>query len=200
MLFIHLIYDLNTTKMNSIAIKITDEDLVFEIIRTNDRELFALLYERFYRLVYNKCYGFSKNKHEAEDLMHDVFIRLFFKLKTFKGSSKFSVWLYSFTYNFCVNYVNRNSYKKKQKITVITDRIKDNNDEVNDITFFELKSEKLKKALAIIPVSEKNILLMKYQKDMSINDISEILALGHSAVKMRIKRAKQKVIKVYSKL
>ena len=190
--------------MNSIAIKITDEDLVFEIIRTNDRALFAILYKRFYRLVYNKCYGFSKNKQEAEDLMHDVFIRLFFKLKTFKGSSKFSVWLYSFTYNFCVNYVNRNSYKKKQKITVITDRIKDikdnNDDDVNDVTFFELKSEKLKKALAIIPASEKNILLMKYQKDLSINDISEMLALGHSAVKMRIKRAKQKVVKVYSRL
>lgn len=41
------------------------------------------------------------------------------------------------------------------------------------------------------------ILLMKYQDDMSINEIKEILNIGESAVKMRIKRAKAKVIKIY---
>jgi RNA polymerase sigma-70 factor (ECF subfamily) len=187
--------------MNSIAIKITDEDLVFEIIRTNNRELFAILYERFSKLVYNKCYTFSKSKEEAEDLMHDVFVRLFFKLKTFKGTSKFSTWLYSFTYNFCVSYVQRDSYKKKEKITINVSYVKDNRKNItNDLTSLELKSEKLVKSLAVITDLEKSILLMKYQNDMSIKDISIVFDLSISAVKMRLKRAKEKVAKNYNEL
>ena len=181
---------------------LTDEELVFKIVETNNSQLFAILYDRFSKVVYNKCYGFSKNKEEAEDLTHDVFIRLFVKLKTFKGNSKFSTWLYSFTYNFCVNYVQRNTHKKNEKVTVVTDKIKeeDESQDIDDAQLFELKSENLGKALSLIDVKEKMILLMKDQDDMSIKEISETLVIGESAVKMRIKRAKQKVVIAYEEL
>ena len=182
--------------------KLSDEDLVRIIVEKNDTHLFAILYDRYAGVVYNKCYGFSKNKEEAQDLTHDVFIRLFVKLRTFKGKSKFSTWLYSFTYNFCVNYVQRNAFKKKEKVTVVTDNIKEDDvsQEIEDATLFELKSEKLAKALALIDPADKMILLMKYQDDMSIREIQEVLEVGESAVKMRIKRAKQKVVKTYEEL
>ena len=189
--------------MKTINVKtLSDEDLVFKIVATNDTHLFAVLYDRFSKVVYNKCYGFSKSKEEAEDLTHDVFIRLFVKLKTFKGNSKFSTWLYSFTYNFCVNYVQRNAHKKKEKVTVVTDNIKDDDisQEIDDATLFELKSEKLAKVLSLIDPADKMILLMKYQDDMSIKEIQQVLEVGESAVKMRIKRAKQKVVRTYEEL
>lgn len=182
---------------------ITDEELVRKIVEKNDTHLFAILYDRYAAVVYNKCYGFSKNKEEAQDLAHDVFVRLFVKLRTFKGKSKFSTWLYSFTYNFCVNYVQRNTAKKNEKVTVVTDVIKDedvDSDEINDASLFELKSDKLAKALEIIDPEEKMILLMKYQDDMSIKEIQEVLEIGESAVKMRVKRAKEKVVKAYNSL
>ena len=186
----------------SSAQNLTDEALVFEIAETNSTKLFAVLYDRFSKVVYNKCYGFSINKEEAEDLTHDVFILLFDKLKTFKGNSKFSTWLYSFTYNFCVNYVQRNHQQKKEKVTVITDQIKDDSDadEIEDAQLFKLKSENLAKAFTLIDAKEKMILLMKYQDDMTIREISDALEIGESAVKMRIKRAKEKVVSVYQEL
>nr|WP_246034848.1 sigma-70 family RNA polymerase sigma factor [Polaribacter aestuariivivens] len=188
--------------MSTIAIEITDEELVFEIVKTNNTELFATLYDRFSTVVYNKCYSFSKNRQEAEDLMQDIFVKLFVKLRTFKGNSKFSTWLYSFTYNFCVNYVQRDSHKKREKITVVTDQIKENStvDEIEDESLFELKYKKLAKVLALLDPSDKMILLMKYQDDKSIKEIKDILNIGESAVKMRIKRAKQKVLKLYEDL
>jgi len=191
------------TELKTIDVKtLSDEDLVFKIVETNNTQLFAVLYDRFSKVVYNKCYGFSNNKEEAEDLTHDVFIRLFVKLKTFKGNSKFSTWLYSFTYNFCVNYVQRNDHKKKEKVTVVTDNIKEDDalEEIDDLTLFELKSEKLAKVLSLIDPTEKMILLMKYQDDMTIKEIKEFLNIGESAVKMRIKRAKQKVVRTYEEL
>ncbi|OSY87450.1 RNA polymerase sigma-70 factor [Tenacibaculum holothuriorum] len=185
------------------ATKLSDEELVRKIVEKNDTHLFAVLYDRYAGVVYNKCYGFSKNKEEAQDLTHDVFVRLFVKLRTFKGKSKFSTWLYSFTYNFCVNYVQRNSEKKKEKVTVVTDQIKEEDsefEEIDDSTLFELKSDKLAKALEMISASDKMILLMKYQDDMSIKEISGALELGDSAIKMRLKRAKEKVVKAYNEL
>jgi len=185
------------------ATKLSDEELVRKIVDKNDTHLFAILYDRYAGLVYNKCYGFSKSKEEAQDLTHDVFVQLFVKLRMFKGKSKFSTWLYSFTYNFCVNYVQRNSDKKKEKVTVVTDVIKDEDideDEIDDTTLFELKSDKLAKALKMIDVEDKMILLMKYQDDMSIKEIQESLNLGASAVKMRIKRAKERVVKMYNQI
>lgn len=184
------------------ATKLTDEELVRKIVEKNDTHLFAVLYDRYASVVYNKCYGFSKNKEEAQDLTHDVFIKLFVKLRSFKGRSKFSTWLYSFTYNFCVNYVQRNTAKKQEKVTMVTDVIKDEDldDDIDDTALFELKSEKLAKALEIIDPSEKMILLMKYQDEMPIKEISELLEIGQSAVKMRLKRAKEKVVKTYYEL
>ncbi|WP_298779960.1 sigma-70 family RNA polymerase sigma factor [uncultured Polaribacter sp.] len=182
--------------------KFSDEELVFKIVETNNSQLFAILYDRFSKIVYNKCYGFAKNKEEAEDLTHDVFVRLFVKLKTFKGNSKFSTWLYSFTYNFCVNYVQRDKHKKQERNTVVTDNIKEDSafEEVEDVKLFELKSEKLAKALSLIDPKDKMILLMKYQDDMSIKEIKEVLGVGESAVKMRVKRAKARVISTYEEL
>lgn len=188
-------------KINS-AQNLTDEALVFEIVETNSTKLFAILYDRFSKVVFNKCYGFSTNKEEAEDLTHDLFILLFVKLKTFKGNSKFSTWLYSFTYNFCVNYVQRNHQKKKEKVTVVTDQIKDDSDvdEIENAQLFELKSENLTRAFNLIDAKEKMILLMKYQDDMTIKEISKTLEIGESAVKMRVKRAKEKIVSVYEEL
>lgn len=181
---------------------LSDEELVYKIVATNNTHLFAVLYDRYSAVVYNKCYGFAKNKEEAQDLTHDVFIRLFIKLRTFKGKSKFSTWLYSFTYNFCVNYVQRDTHKKKEHKTIITDEIKevDDYDEIDDATLFELKSDKLAKAMTIIDPNDKMILLMKYQDDISIKEISSVLEIGESAVKMRLKRAKEKVVKAYNDL
>lgn len=189
--------------MESIDVTIlSDEELVRKIVEKNDTHLFAVLYDRYASVVYNKCYGFSSSKEEAQDLTHDVFIRLFVKLRTFKEKSKFSTWLYSFTYNFCVNYVQRDKEKKREKVTVATDEIKEesNIEDIDDATLFELKSDNLAKALEMISPSEKMILLMKYQDEMSIKDISEGLELGESAVKMRLKRAKDKVVKAYNEL
>ena len=187
---------------SNITYKLTDEELVFKIIETNNSQLFAILYDRFFKVVYHKCYGFAKCKEEAEDLTHDVFIRLFTKLKTFKGTAKFSTWFYSFTYNFCVNYVQRNAYKKKEKFTIVTDVIKDNDvsEKLENAQLLALKSEKLARALELIAPKDKMILLMKYQEDISIREIKETLVIGESAVKMRIKRAKHKVVSIYAEL
>lgn len=179
--------------------KLSDEDLVEAIVKTNNTLLFETLYDRYAGLVYNKCYGFAKDEDEAKDLTQDVFLKLFVKLASFKGMSKFSTWLYSFTYNHCVNYVTRNTSKKFEKQSVDYKDIENlSEEEENDNSFLSMKVDKLKVALELISPEEKMILLMKYQDFLTIKEIEEALGIGQSAVKMRIKRAKDKLVTVYN--
>jgi len=181
--------------------KLSDEDLVEAIVNTNNTLLFETLYDRYAGLVYNKCYGFAKDGDEAKDLTQDLFLKLFVKLASFKGKSKFSTWLYAFTYNHCVNYVTRNTAKKFEKRSVDYKDIENLSDDYDedDPSFLNMKVEKLKVALELISPEEKMILLLKYQDYLSIKEIESALGIGESAVKMRIKRAKDKLITVYNK-
>ena len=179
--------------------KLPDEDLVKAIVKTNNTLLFEILYDRYATLVYNKCFGFAKDADEAKDLTQDVFLKLFVKLASFKGKSKFSTWLYAFTYNHCVNYVTRNTAKKFEKQSVDYKAIENlSYHEEDDTSFLDMKVDKLKVALELISPEEKMILLLKYQDFLSIKEIESVLGIGESAVKMRIKRAKDKLKTVYT--
>lgn len=179
---------------------LTDEALVEAIIKTNDTLLFEVLYDRFSNLVYNKCYGFAKDEDEAKDLTQDVFLKLFVKLASFKGRSKFSTWLYAFTYNHCVNYVTRDTAKKIEKQSIDSDYLENIGEDVdNDKELVSMQVEKLKQVLELIAPEEKMILLLKYQDQLSIKEIATAMDLGESAVKMRLKRSKDKLVETYSK-
>ena len=178
--------------------KQSDEELVKAIVKNNNTMLFEILYDRYSMVVYNKCYGFARDEHEAKDLTQDVFLKLFVKLPSFKGKSKFSTWLYAFTYNHCVNYVTRNTAKKFEKQSIDYKDIENLSEDEDDNSFLEMKVDKLKVALELISPEEKMILLLKYQDFLSIKEIESVLGLGESAVKMRIKRAKDKLITVYN--
>lgn len=176
---------------------ITDAELVARIIATNDAQLFGEVYNRYAKRVYNKCLSFVHNAQEAEDLTHDIFLKLFLSLRKFSGKSTFSTWLYSLTYNFCLNYIQRN----KPALNSHTDieglsEIPDN----DDSELLQIREDRLEKALEGIPVEDKMILFMKFQDDMSITDIASALGIGESASKMRIKRAKARAIQVYGTL
>ncbi len=201
-LFLILInQDKNSLKTDDPYHQLTDEVLVAKIVAKNDTLLFGVLYDRYAKMVYNKCYGFSRSQDEAEDLTQDVFLMLFVKLASFKEKSKFSTWLYSFTYNFCVNYVNRNKQRKMSDKSIPMDDAEYKlADEVPDESIYEMKANKLESALNLISAEDKSILLLKYQDGASIKELSTLFEIGESAVKMRLKRAKAKLLETYNTL
>ena len=202
-LFLTLISNLDKRSLeeNDPYAHLSDEELVKRIVANNNPMLFGKLYDRYAKMVYNKCYGFAKSQDEAEDLTQDVFLQLFIKLKMFKGKSKFSTWLYSFTYNFCVNYVNRNKQRKmSDKSIPVEDSEYKLSAEVPDEDLFELKTKKLEKALNLIAAEDKSLLLLKYQDGASIKELTTLMELGESAVKMRLKRAKERLMETYNTL
>ena len=192
---------MNRIDKNSLE-KLDDLELIKLTLSTKDSRFFSVLYDRYAPYVYNKCFSFVDTKEEAQDLTHDIFIKVYLSLKTFKNESKFSTWLYSITYNFCVNFISKKKIKYNLDIDQlghIQDEGEENANE-EDFDILQINYAKLQEILRMLDVQDRIILLMKYQDDLSIKEISELLKIGVSAVKMRLQRSKQKVMKKYKSL
>lgn len=157
---------------------------------------FSLLYNRYAGKIYSKCISLLKEEALAQDATQEIFTKIFINLSKFKERSKFSTWVYSITYNYCIDFLRK---RKKQKDLFVDDieRAPDVvDDEINDKELLEIEVVQLKQVLEVMPIDDKAILLMKYQDDLSIKEIANILDKTESAVKMRIKRAKAKAKKI----
>ena len=159
-------------------------------------ECFNVLYDRYAGKIYAKCISILKDEALAQDATQEVFTKIFLNLSRFKEKARFSTWVYSITYNYCIDFLRR---KKKQK-DLFSDEMENApdlaDDEISDKVLLEIEINKLKKVLENIPTSDRIVLLMKYQDGMSIKEIAEILEKTESAIKMKIKRAKAKAQKV----
>lgn len=186
-------------KENYRSTKLTDEVLVDLIVSRQDPAQFKVLYERYGQMVFNKCMSFSKNSQEAEDLCQDIFLKLLGKISTFNGTSKFSTWLYAFTFNHCVNYYHRNKFNKFEKNAQNIEQMCDENiSQTNEDNFTKLlKLEKLNEAMNLIPTDDKQILILKYQEFKSIKELMVFYNISESAIKMRLKRAKEKLLNAF---
>lgn len=169
-------------------------------LETQNVTYFNLLYERYSGKVYAKCLSMLRNEMEAEDAMQDIFMKLLSKISSFSGRAKFSTWLFSITYNFCIDKIRLAKKDITQEVDDINRYGENISDEVEDAQLFEIEVDKLKLILDSIGTDERAVLLMKYQDDMSIKDICEILNKSESAIKMQLKRAKEKCMKVYEKI
>ena len=169
-----------------------DPQVIHTYLETQASQCFSLLYSRYAGKIYSKCISMLRDEALAQDATQEVFSKIFLNLAKFNGKSKFSTWVYSITYNFCIDYIRRTK-KKKNIFTDDIERLADApEEEVPDEELLSMEIFQLKKILEELSIGDKTILLMKYQDGMSIKEIATIVEKTESAVKMQIKRAKEK--------
>ena len=174
----------------------SDSDVIKLYLNTRETAYFSLLYSRYAGKVYSKCISMLKDENLAQDATQDIFVKVYTNLAKFSEKSKFSTWLYSITYNYCIDFLRRKK-KEKNLFTGEMDTPPDIVEEVEDKELLQIELKKLKVVLGKIPVGDKAILMMKYQEEMSIKEIAAALEKTESAIKMKIKRAKAKAMAVY---
>jgi len=180
-------------------VKELDDRKLIELYLNNQKQLyFHELYGRYADKVYGKCLSMLKDSTAAEDAAQEVFTKIFLKLSTYNGQAKFSTWLYRITYNFCIDLIR----KQKRKYNILSadeEQLPElaDVDDVSDSEFLELEIKRLKRALEKIPPEDKAALIMKYQQGMPVKELATIMDKSESAIKMKLKRAKQKVKKYY---
>jgi len=132
-----------------------------------------------------------KNEEWAIDACQDIFLKIFLNLAKFEEKSQFSTWVYSITFNYCIDALG----KAKKELSTATDsgsEIENLADDDNSSEFLEIEAKALEKILDLIPAEDRAFLIMKYEQGLSIREIADILGKTESAVKMKIKRARDK--------
>lgn len=174
----------------------TDEELVTLYLETRQEAYFNDLYARYCHKVHRKCLSFIKDETQATDLTQDIFLRLLLKINSFKQQSKFSTWLYAITYNYCTDQLRLPSRRLERQSGVDVETMYGKADEgLADID--ELVAQQLAQALNHLPVEERNMLLLKYEQEVSIRELAALHALTESAVKMRLKRSRDRLKRHY---
>lgn len=175
--------------------QLSDEELVAELQRSMDADRFGLLYDRYATKVYQKCVGMTRNKEISQDLAHDIFLKAFVNLSKFDHRSRFGTWLYSITYNYCLDHLRKS---QRQRSTELEDDVlEDGAEERYEMELLSMRAERLGPVLDALEAGDRAILLMKYQDELSVKDMMNVLGLSESAVKMRAMRARERALAKY---
>jgi RNA polymerase sigma factor (sigma-70 family) len=177
----------------------SDEQLITYILQ-NDKDALGELYNRYFKKVYQKCFSILKEEDVAYDVAQDSIMKAFDKLDSFKGNAQFSTWLYIIIHRDCLAYLRK---KNKTNVLSLEENIYDDDEE--QTTNFtmpqeheEAEQEKIMFALIDhLPAEEKSLLLLKYQQGKSIEDLQASYHLTSSAIKMRLKRSKDRINELY---
>lgn len=169
---------------------------------TSAFEELVLAHEAF---VYNLALRSLRSQEDAQDAAQEVFIKAWTSLGSFRGDSKFSVWLYRITGNVCTDILR----KRKGEVISLTFTDGDGSDTELDIPdtgplpheALEQKerSAALMKALDALPMDYRRVLLLRESGGMSYDEIALALSLDIGTVKSRIFRARKKLCEILSK-
>jgi RNA polymerase sigma-70 factor (ECF subfamily) len=175
--------------------QLKDEELIRMHLRSEQNNYFETLYNRYVTKVYRRCLSLTKNSAQAEDFTHDIFLRVHNNLTNFRENSAFSTWLYSISYNYCMDqlrYANRTS-------TVSIEHDQEYNwSESTEQESTEFRLQQLAEVMRTISPEETLMLRLKYEQGLDIREIAEQFNLKDSAVKMRLKRTRDKIRKMYT--
>lgn len=173
-----------------------DEELI-TLIQQGNLHYFSILSTRYEGYITKKCKTYVKNSDTAEDLCQEILIKIFLKINDFQKKANFSTWLYSIIHNTCIDYLRKNKKNSQQVLTEkMVDEVADLIEDVDEVPQ-EVSLQILDQLLDTISPEEKLLLLLKYKEKHSIKDIQTSLNLSESAVKMRLKRAKEKINALY---
>ena len=165
-----------------------------------DATCFRLLYDRYAAKIYGKALTMLKKEASAKDATQEIFTKIFLSLGKFHGQSKFSTWVYSVTYNYCIDLIR----KEKRSRDIFADEVENPPDieaeEVPDTALMNIKVNELRQVLRNISETDRRLLLLKYKDGIKIKEIAKMYDKSESAVKMQLKRAKEKAKRKHEEL
>lgn len=179
--------------------KTADSELVQKFLATQESAYFSVLYDKYSTKVYSRCLSLLKDVALAQDATQEVFVKIYLNLSKFNERSQFSTWVYSITYNYCIDTIRRNK-KQRALFSDEMERVPEIEDDVHDEELLTMEVNRLKEVLENIPAGDKAVLMMKYYDNMQIKEIARALDKTESAIKMKLKRAKHKAQAVYQSL
>lgn len=173
-----------------------DERLIARF-RKGDMDAFRKIYESHSKSLYRFAFSYLKDSFEAEEIVQDVFLKVWEKREEVDEQKSFTSYLYRITVNKIFNELKHRVVKKKYEQHALKfDQITGETPE-SSIQFQELNT-KLEKLLTELPKQQRNIFIMSRMKGQSNTEIAQTMSLSIRTVENQIYRA-SKFIKLHLK-
>lgn len=159
------------------------------VTKHKDRtEAFENLIRDYSLLITKVCYYFAANIFELKDLRQDVMLNIWAGWDKFRYQSKPSTWIYRVCFNTCITYQRKNKHRKNE---VPLPSVLDMEDETFDME----KYKEMHRLIGRLGSDEKAIILM-WLDENSYEEIAEVIGIKRNTVASRIKRIKEKLVKM----
>lgn len=167
-----------------------------------DEEAFRLLVEKYERRVLALVFHIIRQQNEVEDLAQEVFVKIFRAIRSYNFRASFGAWVSRITVNHCYDYLRRQrssrlTYywqlpeERRQMLEAgLTPRQDDGPSLEDDAVAKDLAMKLLDRA----PAEDRIVLVMKEVENLSVEEIGEILDWTVSKVKVRLHRARKRML------
>lgn len=172
----------------------SDQKLFVEKLKLNDPQAFNTLVDQNNERIYNICYGFLRNKEDAEDASQEVFIEIHKNISTFREESSLTTWMHRIAVNRSLNVLRRNKVRNffdSIEQTLLLNKKEPNS---NSDPYIELNKKELAKqiqnAINKLPKNQNIAFTLHNYNNLSYAQIAEIMNNSLSSVESLIHRAK----------
>ena len=176
------------------------EAAIVRKVLDGDANAFETLVLEYEKNVYNIALRMTGNSEDAADMTQEAFIKAYNSLQSFRGDSKFSVWLYRIVSNVCLDFLRSKNRRPTVSLSVEDDDGEDTQLDVADdsqspelLLDRKLTRESVRRGLDSLPPDYRQILLLREIQGLSYDEISQALGLEVGTVKSRIFRARKRL-------
>ncbi len=169
----------------------TDTEIISLVLK-GDQNAYALLVERYQSFVFTIVLRYVKSREDAEEVAQDIFIKAYRSLADFKGTAKFSTWLYTITTTTCISFLRKKRLDVQsldnEKVFATADNI-DGGMNANQV---EQKSRvtMVNEAIKLLSPDDAQVITLFYKAEQTLEEIAQILGKEPNAVKVQLHRAR----------
>jgi RNA polymerase sigma-70 factor (ECF subfamily) len=145
----------------------------------NGKSDFEIVYDRYSGLLYRLALSHLQNAHDAEDAVHDVFAKYISEPHKFKDEEHEEAWFVKVTVNHCRDLLRKKKYRNHLSL-----------DEIHHLKTEEAESSGVLEVVGKLSERYKAVIILHYLEGYSVDEISFMLGISVSAVKMRLSRGR----------
>jgi RNA polymerase sigma-70 factor, ECF subfamily len=161
-----------------------------DIFLENKEQLLITLMNSHAEKLIRLSYTYIKDWGKAEDIVQDVFITCFTKLETYRGDASLQTWLYRITVNRCKDYLKSWAFKNIKFNDVILSFTKSKLELPELCLVTKDDHQELSEKVLSLSLKYREVIILHYYEELSIKQISELLNVKISTVKVRLSRGR----------
>lgn len=174
------------------------DNVLMLAVQDGDLERLGELFERHHLRIYSFCLRLTGRAATAEDLTQETFLRVLRYNRTFHGGSDFLPWLYRVARNVCMDHFRRQG-APEYELEQLPDLPSGERPVAERLELAE-DSELLRAALAQLPPTGREVLVLSRFEHRKYEEIGRILGCSVGAVKLRVHRALKQLGEIYRAL